>query len=82
MVNNETFHIYCPKCGCNKLQDDTNNHKTCLNVLCDWKGLITPDENRRDCITCGKTITQNTTPPTCCENCSNKYFSMDQKPND
>jgi hypothetical protein len=28
----------CPECGCNKLQNDGGNYRSCLNVLCYWKG--------------------------------------------
>lgn len=36
VIKNEV--AVCPDCGCNRLQDDGGNYRTCLNILCDWKG--------------------------------------------
>jgi hypothetical protein len=30
----------CPECGCNKLQDDGLDYRSCLNILCEWNGQI------------------------------------------
>jgi hypothetical protein len=32
--------LVCPQCGCNKLQDDGLDYRSCLNVLCEWNGQI------------------------------------------
>jgi hypothetical protein len=36
VIKNEV--AVCPSCGCNQLQDDGGNYRSCLNVLCEWKG--------------------------------------------
>ncbi len=38
----DVMRIVCPNCGCNKIQDDGGNYYTCLNMLCDFRGQITP----------------------------------------